>query len=200
MMPQLLETICCQDGQLLALDFHQERAERSANKLGFKEHINLETLTVPAFARRGRFKCRVLYRQTIEAATFTPYTIRPVRRLKLTPADHIEYNCKYADRTAITEAFQKRGLADDILMVKNGHLTDTSYANIALWDGRRWLTPALPMLEGTRRARLLQQQRIQPANIPSQAVYQFKKIVLFNAMMDLESGPVIPVGKHTLVV
>ena len=44
---------------------------------------------------------------------------------------------------------------DDILIVKNGLLTDTSIANIALYDGNDWYTPLHPLLKGTKRAELL---------------------------------------------
>ena len=39
--------------------------------------------------------------------------------------------------------------------VKNGRLTDTSYSNIALFDGNRWVTPAHPLLKGTMRQSLI---------------------------------------------
>ena len=51
--------------------------------------------------------------------------------------------------------FQIRQDKDDILIVKNGLLTDTSIANIALYDGNDWYTPLHPLLKGTKRAELL---------------------------------------------
>ena len=46
------------------------------------------------------------------------------------------------------------------LIVKDGYLTDTSIANIALYDGYTWFTPAHPLLRGTKRAELLNKQLI----------------------------------------
>lgn len=193
MMPQLLETICCQDGQLLGLPFHQDRVRRSARALGSASFPNLQHIQVPNWARKGRFKCRVVYREYIEKIEFTPYRIRSVKRLKLVSADHIDYDCKYADRELINAAFGQRGEADDVLFVKHGWLTDTSYANIALWDGSQWVTPEHPLLEGTRRSQLLQQHLITPRKIHVNELYKFEQITLFNAMMDLGEGPVIAV-------
>ncbi|KGE86369.1 MAG: aminotransferase class IV [Phaeodactylibacter xiamenensis] len=193
MKPRLLETICCQNGRLKGLVFHQARVRRSAHALGWTTLPNLHSITIPQRFQEGRYKCRVLYREYIETVEFTPYAIRPVHRLTLANADHIDYACKYEDRALINAAFAERGAADDVLFVKNGLLTDTSYANIALWDGSRWLTPRQPMLEGTRRARLLEQGRISTADIHAASLDQFEKIALFNAMMDLEEGPVIAV-------
>ncbi|MEQ8702893.1 MAG: aminotransferase class IV [Phaeodactylibacter sp.] len=198
MKPQLLETICCQDGQLHGLPFHQERVARSARALGFSNYPDLQSVQVPASASIGRQKCRVLYREQIEAVAFTPYTIRPVHQLALVEADHIDYACKYANRGALDEAFAQRGTADDILLVRKGYLTDTYYANIALWDGERWLTPASPLLKGTRRARLMANGSLHPAQLHVRDLYQFEQIALFNAMMDLGEGPIIPVLHSTI--
>jgi 4-amino-4-deoxychorismate lyase len=193
MRPRLLETICCQDGKLPGLPFHQTRVRRSAQALGWAAFPDLHSIIIPEHVQKGRYKCRVLYRENIEAVEFTPYAIRPVHRLALIKADHIDYACKYEDRALINDAFGKRGVADDVLFVKNGLLTDTSYANIALWDGTRWLTPKQPLLQGTRRAQLLEQGRIYTEDIPTADLYKFEKLALFNAMMDLEEGPVIAV-------
>lgn len=193
MRPRLLETICCQDGQLTGLPFHQARVRRSARALGWAAFPDLKCITIPKGVQSGRYKCRVLCRENIEAVEFTPYAIRPVHKLALIKADHIDYACKYEDRALINAAFAERGAADDVLFVKHGLLTDTSYANIALWDGSRWLTPKQPLLQGTRRAQLLEQGRIYTEDIPADDLYKFEKLALFNAMMDLEEGPVIAV-------
>ena len=45
--------------------------------------------------------------------------------------------------------------------MKQGLLTDTSIANIALSDGTHWYTPAHPLLKGTKRAALLEEGILQ---------------------------------------
>ena len=55
--------------------------------------------------------------------------------------DDIDYRYKQADRRVLDEAFALRDTADDVLIVRHGLLTDTSIANIALWDGCEWHTP-----------------------------------------------------------
>lgn len=193
MRPRLLETICCQDGQLTGLLYHQARVRRSAHALGWTTFPDLHSIIIPERVQKGRYKCRVLYRENIEAVEFASYFIRPVHRLALIRADHIDYACKYEDRALINAAFAERGTTDDVLFVKHGLLTDTSYANIALWDGTHWLTPKQPLLQGTRRAQLLEQCRIYTKDIPADRLYKFEKLALFNAMMDLGEGPVIAV-------
>jgi 4-amino-4-deoxychorismate lyase len=190
--PLLLETICCQDGKLQALPYHERRIHNSQAQLfGESRPLALHELTIPPYAQRGKYKCRLHYRLSIEQLTFEPYRIRPVHSLRLINADGIDYACKYANRSELEACFAQRQSADDVLMVKNGLLTDTYYANIALWDGQVWWTPAKPLLLGTRRAQLLDQERIKPADIRPEDLNRYECIALFNAMMDLGEGPVV---------
>ncbi|MCB0551188.1 MAG: aminotransferase class IV [Phaeodactylibacter sp.] len=186
----LLETIRCERGELQNLEWHQERAGRSCRALfGTAGSVDLQQIVVPREADQGLFKCRVLYDTRIRKAEFTPYAIRPVRKLMLIRADKLEYTYKLANRTEIQNFFARRGTADDILLVKNGCITDTSYANIALFDGSSWYTPSNPLLEGTRRASLLAAGILSPAKIPPHTLGDFQEIRLINAMMGLEEGP-----------
>ncbi|MGB3588105.1 MAG: aminotransferase class IV, partial [Tunicatimonas sp.] len=94
-------------------------------------------------------------------------------------------NHKFADRKLINHLFAQRQGCDDILMVKNGLITDTSYSNVALYDGQQWFTPHQPLLPGTARARLLQDGRLQKAKISPSDLAQFKRCSLINAMLPL---------------
>lgn len=190
--PLLLETICCQNGQLQALPYHEGRIQQSQVALfGESRSLQLSELTVPRGAQRGRFKCRLLYRLQIEAIQFLPYRIRSVHSLRLINADALHYALKYADRSHLQACFEQRGEADDILLVKNGLITDSYYANVAFWDGQAWFTPAHPLLPGTRRAQLLDRGRVRLADIRPQDIEQYEYATLFNAMMDLGEGPVV---------
>ncbi|WP_333578016.1 aminotransferase class IV, partial [Leyella stercorea] len=69
--------------------------------------------------------------------------------------------------------------------VKNGLLTDTSFTNVAVFDGERWLTPKYPLLLGTKRASLLERQVIKEADISVETLMNAQKVSLINAMIDL---------------
>lgn len=114
-------------------------------------------------------------------------------------ADEIDYSHKYANRTALQYLLQKKGKADDVLIVKNGWLTDTSYSNVAFFDGLQWFTPSKPLLKGTKRAALLQQKKIIEADIRPQDLKQFEKVRLVNAMMEWEEGVELEVDKNILI-
>ena len=75
-------------------------------------------------------------------------------------------------------------LSEDVLIVKDGCLTDTSIANVALYDGKMWCTPSHPLLRGTKRAELLDKKIIVEKDIPQAHLGKYSKIMLFNAMID----------------
>lgn len=59
-------------------------------------------------------------------------------------ADTIDYTYKSAGREPLNCLFALRGACDDILIVKQGLLTNTSIANIALSDGTHWYAGTSP--------------------------------------------------------
>ena len=101
-------------------------------------------------------------------------------------ADHLDYRLKYADRTELDQLFLKRGEADDILIIQNGLVTDTSIANIAFFDGDKWITPKEPLLKGTTRARLLDEKKIFEQDIKIADLGKFTEFALMNAMIGFD--------------
>jgi 4-amino-4-deoxychorismate lyase len=196
-MPLLLETIKVQNMKLQNIQFHNQRFNCSRQELwNCDRAIAIEhEIQIPANLGNGIFKCRVLYGKQIEKVEFHPYQIRTIQTLQIIHADHLEYSHKYADRTEL-ENLKNSAIADDILIIKHGLVTDTSYANIVFWDGQRWVTPATPLLNGTKRSQLLQQQRIRPENITVQELKEFQYAKLINAMIDLDESPLIREFKH----
>jgi 4-amino-4-deoxychorismate lyase len=91
---------------------------------------------------------------------------------------------KYEDRSEINALLEKHPEADDIIIIKDALVTDTSIANLCFFDGTHWLTPKRPLLHGTCRQRLLQTQKILPADIDYRSLKDFSKIAIMNAMTD----------------
>ena len=133
----------------------------------------------------GIVKARVVYGEKgIEDVSYSPYTMRHVHSLALIQADHIDYTYKSTGREPLNRLFALRGACDDILIVKQGLLTDTSIANIALSNGTHWYTPAHPLLKGTKRAALLEEGILQEKDIRPEDLPSFSTVRLFNAMID----------------
>ncbi len=122
---------------------------------------------------------------------YHPYIPKKITSLRLIHDDTIDYSSKYSDRNALNKHFEARDGCDDILIVKNGALTDTTIANIALLINNQWLTPKSPLLEGTTRARLIDEGKIIPAHLNLSDLRKAPKIALMNAMtgfIEMENG------------
>jgi 4-amino-4-deoxychorismate lyase len=176
---RLLETIHILDGEALNLDYHQERIDRSRSQLGFKDKLELE-LSPP---KNGEHRCRVLYEKEIEKVEYLSYKRKEISSFKLVHSDII-YDLKYEDREEINALLEKHPEADDIIIIKDGLVTDTSIANLSFFDGTHWLTPRRPLLHGTCRQRLLEAGKIVTADIDHRSLKDFSKIAVMNAMTD----------------
>ena len=94
----------------------------------------------------------------------------------------IDYEDKTTERSALEALYAQRGDADDVLIVQNGLITDTTVANVACLIGGCWLTPARPLLEGTARARLLAEGKLREADITLTMAMAAEKIAVMNAL------------------
>ncbi|MEN8203273.1 MAG: aminotransferase class IV family protein [Bacteroidota bacterium] len=199
-MSPYIETIRLQDGVLRNLGYHQDRLERTRSReLGLSTHPRLkEIIQVPDGLERGLFKCRILYGQKVERIEYEPHFRRRVSSLKVVHCDKILYTYKSSDRSKLEELFAKRGRSDDILIVKEGSLSDSYYANTAFWDGRAWFTPDTPLLAGTMRAFLMDQGLLREARITLDDLGKYQKIRLINALNDLTEGPEISMDRVIL--
>jgi len=193
-MTLLLETIRISDGTLQNLSLHEKRLNSSRRKLfGSSGDISLaEHILVPDDCLRGIYRCRVIYEESIISTGFIPYLPAAVSTLKVVHADDIDYSLKYLDRSCLTGLID-RGVADDVLIVRNGFVTDTSYSNIAFTDGRHWVTPDTPLLRGTMREKLLSEGIIREETITPEDLFRFTHFRLINAMLRFDS-PVLPVA------
>ncbi|MEN9849162.1 MAG: hypothetical protein RL368_1902 [Pseudomonadota bacterium] len=87
------------------------------------------------------------------------------------------------NRDAINQFVAEKETADDVLFVKNGLITDTSIANVAFFNGTQWVTPRIPLLVGTTRARLLQSGKLHLMDITPTMLPSFEKMALCNAIL-----------------
>ena len=187
-VPEFVETVCVEQGKALNLKRHNDRmnATRSAFWGGSVPELSLEDWIQPESYEKCT-RCRVVYAQNVLKVEYFPYQMRNVQSLKLVVCDEADYRYKSTDRSLLNRLFAERGEADDVLVVRNGLLTDTTIANIALFDGEVWYTPAHPLLKGTRRQTLLEDHLIEERDIKAEDIYHYHRIRLFNAM--------IPFGK-----
>lgn len=145
--------------------------------------------------QKGLQKCRIKYANEIIEIGFFPYTFPKINSLKILVDNDIDYSFKYDDRSALNLLYKQRETCDDILIIKNGLITDTSYANILFYNGKDWLTPEKPLLKGTQRAKLLSEEKIKTADIRLEDLKYFTNARLINAMIRFEDEVDIPIHK-----
>ena len=191
-----IETICYEQGSFQRIGLHNERCNLTRNHFfGLQPNLQLELyLTVPAHLKNETVKCSFTYGIEIIGITYELYKIRPVSSLQLVNDNAIDNSFKYADRTKLNALFQLRGQYDDILIVKHGLITDTSYANIIFRKEGKWYSPQNPLLRGTRLESYLSEGRVTPALLRPKDLPHFSEARIVNAMISIENSPVIPIG------
>lgn len=187
-MYPLLETLRIENGIPKHLPWHQRRMDYAFHVLiGTNNPFQLKDLIkVPEESRRGTNKCRVLYSGTEYSIEFTEYQAKTISSLKIVFDDTLDYSHKYSNRSMLNKLFEQKGEADDILIVRDGLITDTSFSNIVLFNGLSWLTPAEPLLEGTCRNRLLAEGKISSADIQLEDLPNYSAFRLINAMLEFD--------------
>lgn len=179
-----LETIKIINGIPQHLEFHNQRLNNTRQHFNLQSNIiDLTQFIVPP-STNGIYKCRVIYSNTIEDIQYSHYTDRQFKTFQTVIANEINYQFKYLNREALNKLSEQVGKkADDILIIKNGFITDTSIANLAFYDENKWITPTTPLLQGTTRARLLKEKKIIAAAIRSKDIKKFSKMALMNALL-----------------
>jgi 4-amino-4-deoxychorismate lyase len=174
------ETIKCDDYKIFNLQYHEKRIVKTIGK-----NISLQEYIYPL--SEELLKCKVIYNEDeILDVQFTPYRKKEIKKLQLVFDDSIEYNYKYENRDNLNKLLNKKNEADEIIIVKDNLITDTSIANIAILLDDKWYTPKIPLLHGTTRAKYLDMNRVKELDIDVETLKKAKKIALLNAMIDFD--------------
>lgn len=186
-MYPFIETIRIEDGKIWSLPYHQERMNRTMAHFWPETNvIDLKNALKDAPLTEEETKARVVYdKDGVKDVSSAAYHPLNIHTLRLITCNEIDYSYKSADRSRLQKLKEQRGDCDDIIIVKNGLLTDTSYSNIALFDGEHWYTPQHPLLKGTMRQSLIDQGRLQECDLLPEDLNRFSKVSLINAMMPL---------------
>jgi chorismate binding enzyme len=184
-MHQFVETIRIEGGKAMNLPLHEARM--NATRAHFAPHvapISLQKWLDSAPLSDERIKARVVYDvDGVCETTFQTYKRREIQWLRMVEDNNISYTFKSTDRHELDRLLALRDGCDEVLIVKNGLITDTSFTNVAFFDGHKWLTPAQPLLNGTMRQWLLQRGELTEAQITPASLASFQRIMLFNAMI-----------------
>ncbi len=196
-MSQLIETIKCHNSQLYNIHWHNIRFNQARKEyFGLHTKMNLTNfIKIPSSFKKGLFRCRITYSKSIEKIEYLPHRYKKIESLRLIEDNDINYTYKYSDRENLNCLFEKRGICDDILIVKNGCITDSLTANSIFFDGSEWWTPDTPLLPGTQRAKLIEEGKISVCRITTADLSKYQKVGLINALQDFENMPVIKLSE-----
>lgn len=187
-MYPLFESVCVAGAAVQHGAYHEQRFRASYRELFGKEPgFSLwEGLSLKGADPALTYKLRIRYNEFGTRWALAEYRSQLPETLRLVHDDRISYSLKYSDRQALERLITLRGGADDVLIVREGLVTDSSYCNILFWDGTGVKTPKRPLLEGTCRARLLGENRIGEADIPANGLDRYRAFQLVNALNDFD--------------
>lgn len=186
------EAIKLKDGVLYNLPYHEMRMKRTIENFSGKSFPLL--IDIPEDKKKGLYKCRIVYSNKILSIEFIPYSFRVVRSLSLVRNNLIDYSHKYTDRIELNTLLTQSG-CDDIIIIKNGFITDASASNLVFEDRTGLYTPNTYLLRGTKREYLLDRGIIKECTIKEKDIEKYDFVYLINAMIDLKDEIKIPITK-----
>lgn len=193
-MSLLFESIACKNYVLENLRFHEERMNRSRKKLfGVTSPLSLGDISIPDFVDKELWKCRVSFAENIEQVAFQKYVPTNPSIFRIVDAE-IEYQHKFEDRNDLDTLFSNRGEADDIIIIVNDRITDSSIANLIFYDGTNWLTPIRPLLPGTMRAQLIDSGLIIEKDVRKSDLVNFERFMAINALNPFDPNRSLPIS------
>ena len=179
---QLFETIRIENGQAWHLAYHTARFNTTRKALfGIDTPHNLSD-ALTKIPPHGLYRARLVYNDSHITVTYHPYTAKKIRKIKLLSSP-ISYPYKYNDRTTLDTLLKSHPTYDEILIIQDGLLTDTTIANIVLQKEGNWYTPKTPLLSGTTRARLLDEGKLIERDIKPSEIDEYDSVALMNAMI-----------------
>lgn len=170
------ETIKCDNSEAFHLHYHEKRIyDTTKLKVHLKEIINPNS--------NNLIKCKLIYnKEKILKIHYDNYIQKDIKTFKLINSN-INYKYKKTNREDIDKLYSKKENCDEIIIIKNNLITDTSIANIAIFYKNKWLTPKTPLLNGTTKRRLLNENKIYEEDISIDMLENSKKFALLNAMI-----------------
>lgn len=181
-----IESILLIDHKMPLLHWHQQRFERTQlahyGRIIYPSIEDIISKKTYSTELGMKYKCRIVYTQNTLHVDIQPYSKKQIDSLSLLSNDTIDYSYKSSDRQVFETLQSKLKKGQEAVIVRAGMLTDTTFTNIALWDGQKWWTPKSPLLKGVQRAYLLEHEMIFEKNITIPQLKEYSAIKLFNSL------------------
>jgi len=178
---EFIETFLIKNGKIQNFKYHLKRMEKTAKY--FKFQVPSSEFQV----KNGDWRVRVTYNQFgIQNIEYFPIKKREFKKFKLININ-FDYSFKYKNRNSFSTLHSQFYINyDEFILIKNNLITDTTISNLAFFTGSEWLTPKYPLLQGTKRAELIDKGILKEANIHKYDLPYFKKIAMLNAIIGFQ--------------
>tara|TARA_Y100001972_G_scaffold128940_1_gene192862 strand:+ start:2939 stop:3529 length:591 start_codon:yes stop_codon:yes gene_type:complete len=183
-MFRFLESICFRSDVYQLLDYHQVRVDQTFRRFyPDKTPLKLNEI-MPELSGNEKVKVRLIYNELDHEISVSKYLPKTISKLRLAYSDTLDYSFKYLDRSMLNQLLNPEQENEEIIIVKDGLVTDSSYSNLVFRQGNVWYTPSTYLLNGVKRQRLLQQEVIFEREIRPEDLDKYSEVSLINAMLD----------------
>lgn len=195
-MSQFIESIKVEDQKIFLLELHQKRVNRTFEHFAKEESLDLEKIFKDLqHDEDGLYKLRITYDLHKKFRTqMIPYAISEIDNFQLVENNTYDYSFKFEDRKEL-EKMKMLSKADEIIIVKNNHITCTSFSNLLFKKGKDWFTPTTYLLNGIQRQHLLKTKKIKEAEITPQNLSEYSHFQIINSMNDFDDMFIYPISK-----
>lgn len=193
-MSRFIESIKVEKLKPFLLELHQKRVNETFAHFGKDESLDLAKIfKLLALDEMGFFKLRIVYDLDRKYSTqLIPYALPQVGSFALVEANCFDYSFKFEERKELNN-LKLLSKAEEIIIVKNNHITDTSIGNLVFLKDKNWYTPSGFLLNGVMRQHLLQQKKIKETVITLQNIQEFSHFKMINALNDFHDAFVYPI-------
>ena len=197
-MYRFIESIKVEDQKIFLLEQHQHRVNETFAHFGKEGSLDLAKIFKNlAHDEDGLYKLRIVYDLDKNYKTqLIPYAIPEIESFQLVENNCFDYPFKFEERKEF-EKMKAKAKSEEIIIVKNNHITDTSYTNLLFLKGKEWFTPSTYLLNGVQRQFLLKNKKIKETEITLQNMREFSHFQLINALNDFDDMFVYPIEKIT---
>ena len=195
-MLRFIESIRVEDQKIYLADLHQKRVNDTFSHFGKAGTLEIGKIYKALnHEENGLFKFRIVYALDGSFRTqMIPYAIPEIDDFQLIVNNSFDYSFKFEDRKEL-EKMKSSAKAEEIIIVKNNHITDTSFSNLLFRKSKEWYTPNTFLLNGVMRQYLLKNKKIKEAEITLQNLSDYSHFQMINALNDFDDMFIYPIEK-----
>ena len=183
-MYKFLESICFHSNTYHLLDYHQNRIDRTFREFYPKTPSFKLKQILPSLSGDKKMKVRLKYNELAHEINFDLYTPKPITQLRPVVSDKLDYPYKFLDRSMLKQLLNSGRDNEEVIILKKGDVTDSSYSNLIFKQKDVWYTPSTYLLNGVKRQSLLDRKLIVEKAIRPDMFSEFTEVGLINAMLD----------------